>query len=61
MEAYSTTFISCMDDWPSEFKEDIYKLYAYLRVCDEMVEGEKELHDFKQWRVVIEELSLIHI
>ena len=39
MEEYSTTFFSCVDDWPDEIKADIYKLYAYLRVIDEMVEG----------------------
>ena len=54
MEKYSTTFFSVMDAWPTEIKEDIYKLYAYLRVCDEMVEG-AELEDFKQWREVIEQ------
>ena len=54
MEKYSTTFFSAMEDWPTEIKEDIYKLYAYLRVCDEMVEG-AELKDFKQWREVIEQ------
>ena len=55
MEEYSTTFNSCMDSWPDEFKNDVYKLYAYLRVCDEMVEGHKTLHDFKHWRKVIEQ------
>ena len=55
MEEYSTTFFECMSAWPDDIKEDIYKLYAYLRVCDEMVEGEKTLHDFKQWREVIEQ------
>ena len=54
MKRYSTTFFECMDAWPDEIKEDIYKLYAYLRVCDEMVEG-AELKDFKQWREVIEQ------
>ena len=37
MKKYSTTFFSAMDTWPDEIKEDIYKLYAYLRVVDEMV------------------------
>ena len=55
MDEDSTTFFECMSAWPDDIKEDIYKLYAYLRVCDEMVEGEKTLHDFKQWREVIEE------
>ena len=54
MDKYSTTFYECMQDWPEEIKEDIYKLYAYLRVCDEMVEG-AELGDFKEWREVIEQ------
>jgi phytoene synthase len=54
MKKYSTTFFECMDAWPDELKKDIYKLYAYLRVCDEMVEG-AELGDFKQWREVIEQ------
>ena len=39
MEQYSTTFYKCMEKWPIEIKEDVYKLYAYLRVCDEVVEG----------------------
>ena len=58
MKEYSTTFFECMSAWPDELKEDIYKLYAYLRVCDEMVEG-AELKDFKQWREVIEEFYLV--
>ena len=40
MKRYSTTFFECMEDWPKDIKEDIYKLYAYLRLCDEIVEGE---------------------
>ena len=40
MKRYSTTFFECMGDWPKDIKEDIYKLYAYLRLCDEIVEGE---------------------
>ena len=54
MEKYSTTFFEAMGAWPDDLKEDIYKLYAYLRVCDEMVEG-AELGDFKEWREVIEQ------
>ena len=46
MKKYSTTFFSAMDAWPDEIKEDIYKLYAYLRVVDEMVEGPDD-QDFK--------------
>ena len=42
MEKYSTTFFDCMKAWPDEIKEDIYKLYAYLRVCDEVVEGDPD-------------------
>ena len=40
MKKYSTTFFKSMETWPTEIKEDIYKLYAYLRLCDEIVEGE---------------------
>ena len=54
MERYSTTFFSAMDVWPDEIKEDIYKLYAYLRVVDEMVEGPED-QDFKEWRTVVEQ------
>ena len=54
MEEYSTTFIDCMKVWPHEIKEDVYKLYAYLRVIDEMVEG-AEGKDFKEWRQIIEQ------
>ena len=55
MEEYSTTFFSCVTEWPKEIREDIYKLYAYLRVVDEMVEGIDSDKDFKEWRVVIEQ------
>ena len=54
MEEYSTTFIECVKDWPEDLQEDIFKLYAYLRVCDEMVEGDG-MKDFKYWREVISE------
>ena len=54
MKEYSTTFFDAMSEWPKDIKKDIYKLYAYLRVCDEMVEG-AELKDFKHWREVIEQ------
>ena len=47
MEEFSTTFFACVDDWPREIREDIYKLYAYLRVIDEMVEGVDADKDFK--------------
>ena len=55
MEEYSTTFFACVDDWPEEIRQDIYKLYAYLRVIDEMVEGVDADSDFKQYRMVIEQ------
>ena len=55
MEEFSTTFFACVDDWPREIREDIYKLYAYLRVIDEMVEGVEADNDFKQYRMVIEQ------
>jgi phytoene synthase len=55
MEEFSTTFFACVDDWPREIREDIYKLYAYLRVIDEMVEGVDADNDFKQYRMVIEQ------
>ena len=55
MEEYSTTFFSCVTEWPREIRDDIYKLYAYLRVVDEMVEGIDTDKDFKEWRVVIEQ------
>jgi phytoene synthase len=55
MEEYSTTFFSCVTEWPREIRDDIYKLYAYLRVVDEMVEGIEPDKDFKEWRVVIEQ------
>lgn len=54
MEEYSTTFFACVADWPDEIRSDIYKLYAYLRVVDEMVEGDKD-EDFGEWRTVIEQ------
>tara|TARA_X000001382_G_scaffold124621_1_gene109329 strand:+ start:89 stop:685 length:597 start_codon:yes stop_codon:yes gene_type:complete len=54
MEEYSNTFFACVQEWPDEIKGDIYKLYAYLRVVDEMVEGEKQ-EDFEEWRQVIEQ------
>jgi len=53
MEEYSTTFFECVQQWPDDIKGDIYKLYAYLRVVDEMVEGDMEDHG--EWRLVIEQ------
>ena len=55
MEEYSTTFFACVEEWPEEIRQDIYKLYAYLRVVDEMVEGVDSDKPFKEWRVVIEQ------
>ena len=55
MEEYSTTFFACVADWPEEIRQDIYKLYAYLRVVDEMVEGVDSDKPFKEWRIVIEQ------
>ena len=55
MEEFSTTFFACVDEWPRTIREDIYKLYAYLRVIDEMVEGVDADNDFKQYRMVIEQ------
>ena len=59
MEQYSTTFFACVEGWPDEIKNDIYKLYAYLRVCDEMVEGDG-MKDFKYWREVISDFYKVH-
>ena len=53
MKKYSTTFIECVKEWPENIQEDIYKLYSYLRVIDEMVEG-GDLFNTKEWRKVIE-------
>ena len=53
MKRYSTTFIECVKEWPENIQEDIYKLYSYLRVVDEMVEG-GDLFNTKEWRKVIE-------
>jgi phytoene synthase len=59
MEEYSTTFFDCMKDFPTEKREDIYKLYAYLRVIDEMIEGEYNISDFPNWREVIEQFHQV--
>ena len=59
MEQYSTTFVECVEGWHDEIKNDIYKLYAYLRVCDEMVEGDG-MKDFKYWREVISDFYKVH-
>ena len=59
MEEYSNTFIKCVKDWPEDLQEDIFKLYAYLRVCDEMVEGDG-MKDFAYWREVISEFYKVH-
>ena len=55
MEEYSNTFFACVTEWPKEVRADIYTLYAYLRVTDEMVEGEDYVHNYAEWRQIIEE------
>ena len=55
MEEYSNTFFACVTEWPKEVRSDIYTLYAYLRVTDEMVEGEDYVHNYAEWRQIIEE------
>ena len=55
MEEYSNTFFACVTEWPKEIRADIYTLYAYLRVTDEMVEGEDYVHNYAEWRQIIEE------
>ena len=59
MEEYSTTFYECMKGFPAEKQEDIYRLYAYLRVIDEMIEGDYKITDFPNWREVIEEFHVV--
>ena len=60
MEEYSTTFFDAVQEWPKEIRDDIYKLYAYLRVTDEMVEGEGvEFQNYAEWRQVIEEFHKV--
>ena len=59
MEEYSTTFFDAVQEWPKEIRDDIYKLYAYLRVTDEMVEGEDYVHNYAEWRQVIEEFHKV--
>ena len=53
MKRYSTTFIECVKEWPENIQEDIYKLYSYLRVIDEMIEGD-DMFQAKEWRRSIE-------
>lgn len=53
MEEYSNTFFACVQEWPDEIRTDIYKLYAYLRVVDEMIEGDMDGH--LEWRRIIEQ------
>tara|TARA_A100001201_G_scaffold130311_2_gene116070 strand:+ start:829 stop:1425 length:597 start_codon:yes stop_codon:yes gene_type:complete len=59
MEEYSNTFFDAVQEWPKEIRDDIYKLYAYLRVTDEMVEGEDYVHNYGEWRQVIEEFHKV--
>ena len=58
MKKYSTTFFKSMETWPTEIKEDIYKLYAYLRLCDEIVEGE-DTYDTETKTIVTEQFNEI--
>ena len=58
MEEYSTTFFKCAQDWPKDILDDVYKLYAYLRICDEMAEGE-ELYNYNEWMKAIDDFNLI--
>jgi len=59
MEEYSNTFFACVTEWPKEIREEIYKLYAYLRVTDEMVEGDDYEHNYAEWRQIIEEFHKV--
>ena len=54
MERYSTTFFKCVQDWPDDIKADIYKLYAYLRAMDEIVEH-NVFHP--EWKNICEEFE----
>ena len=54
MRKYSTTFFECMKDWPEHIKQDIYKLYAYLRVCDEVVEGQEDYSASEKMKITKE-------
>jgi phytoene synthase len=58
MEKYSNTFYVVTQEFPDDIKEDIYKLYAYLRICDEMAEGE-ELYNYNEWMKAIHDFNLI--
>ena len=58
MEKYSNTFYAVTQEFPDDIKEDIYKLYAYLRICDEMAEGE-ELYNYNEWMKAIDDFNLI--
>jgi len=56
MEEYSTTFFDCVLEYPKDVQEDIYNLYAYLRVVDEMVEqtdADGKIYNYKEWRQII--------
>jgi len=56
MEKYSTTFFECVAEWPDNIKVDIYRLYAYLRAMDEIVE-----HNYfhPQWKKICEEFEKV--
>ena len=56
MEEYSTTFFDCVLEYPEDVKQDIFNLYAYLRVVDEMVEqtdADGKIYNYKEWRQII--------
>ena len=56
MEEYSTTFFDCVLEYPEEIQQDIFNLYAYLRVVDEMVEqtdADGKIYNYKEWRQII--------
>ena len=54
MERYITTFFECVQEWPDDIKADIYRLYAYLRAMDEIVEH-NVFHP--EWRKICEEFE----
>ena len=56
MEEYSTTFFDCVLEYPEDVQQDIFNLYAYLRVVDEMVEqtdADGKIYNYKEWRQII--------
>ena len=62
MEEYSTTFFDCVLEYPEEIQQDIFNLYAYLRVVDEMVEqtdADGKIYNYKEWRQIISDFHLV--